>query len=203
LTFLGCGDNNKQVDNNSVADTISYNNDHIAKTDQIDTKILPIDESESDPTLVEFINNLKKALSNKDTKGLFQTLDTAIIVSYGGGIYGVKEFSKNWQLDKPDKSELWTILNRILNMVGTWEYDEDKYFCISYTQSNKAFSKYKFNFDWYLTAVCFSPNVTVFQGHKTTSSKLATLSYGIVEMEHAFMKADFTKIHTLDKKDQY
>ncbi len=103
LTFLGCGDSTKQADNNNVADTISSNNEVIDETDQSDYKILPIDESESDPTLVEFINNLKKVVSNKDTSGLFQSLDTAIIVSYGGGMYGVKEFSQNWQLDKPDK----------------------------------------------------------------------------------------------------
>ena len=202
MTFLGCGDNLKQADNNNVADTIISNKEVDNGTDQSDYKILPIDESESDPTLVAFINNLKKVVSNKDTSGLFQSLDTAIIVSHGGGVYGVKEFSKNWQLDKPDKSELWTILNRILSMGGTWENDEDKYFCIPYTQSNKAFSKYKYDFDWYFTAVCISPSVTVYREPKTTSAKLATLSYDIVEMDHEFMKADFTKIHTIDKKVQ-
>ncbi len=201
LTLLGCGDNSKQADNN-VADTIISNEEVVNVTDPSDYKILPLDESKSDPTLVAFINNLKKVVSNKDTSGLFQSLDTAIIVSHGGGIYGVNEFSKNWQLDKPDKSELWTILNRILSMGGTWENDEGKYFCIPYAQSNKAFSKYKYNFDWYYTAVCISPNVTVYQEPKTTSSKLATLTYDIVEMDPEFMKADFTKIHTIDKKVQ-
>jgi len=202
LTFLGCGDNTKQADNNNVADTISTKNEVIDETGQSDYKILPIDESESDPTLVEFINNLKKVVSNKDTSRLFQSLDTAIIMSYGGGVYGIKEFAKNWQLDKPDKSELWTILNRILSMGGTWENDEDKYFCIPYAQSNKAFSKYKYDFDWYFTAVCISPNVTVYQEPNSTSIKLATLNYDIVEMAPEFMKADFTKIHTIDKKIQ-
>ncbi|MBK6978891.1 MAG: hypothetical protein IPH28_18840 [Cytophagaceae bacterium] len=83
---------------------------------------------------------------------------------------------------------------------GTWENDEDKYFCIPYTQSNKAFSKYKYDFDWYFTAVCISPNVTVYQEPKTTSSKLAILSYDIVEMDPEFMKADFTKFIPLTKK---
>lgn len=202
MTFLGCGDNTKKADNINVADSIKSDKEVINETDQSDYKILPIDESESDPTLVAFINNLKKVVSNKDTSGLFQSLDTAIIVSYGGGVFGIKEFSKNWQLDKPDKSELWPILNRILSMGGTWENDEDKYFCIPYAQSNKAFSKYKYDFDWYFTAVCISPKVTVYQEPKTTSSKLTTLSYDIVEMDPEFTKADFTKIHTIDKKVQ-
>jgi len=202
LTLIGCGNNQKQVDNKNLTDTIIPNEVVVNQTDQSDYKILPIDESKSDPTLVAFINNLKKVVSNKDTSGLLQSLDTAIIVSHGGGIYGVKEFSKNWQLDKPDKSELWTILNRILSMGGTWENDKGKYFCIPYAQSNKAFSKYKYDFDWYFTAVCISAKVTVYQEPKTTSLKLATLNYDIVEMDPHFMKADSTKIHTIDKKVQ-
>lgn len=202
MTLLGCSDNPKQADKINVTDTINSNKEVVNETDQLDYKILPIDESGSDPTLVAFIDNLKKVVSNKDTSGLFQSLDTAIIVSHGGGIYGVKEFSKNWQLDKPDKSELWTILNRILSMGGTWENDEDKYFCIPYAQSNKAFSKYNYDFDWYFTAVCISQEVTVYKEPKTTSIKLATLSYDIVEIDPDFMKADFTKINTIDKRVQ-
>lgn len=202
MTFIGCSGNHKQADNNNLADTINPNKEVINEPDHGDYKILPIDESGSDPTLVTFITNLKKITSNKDTAGLFQSLDTAIIVSHGGGIFGIKEFSKNWKLDKPDKSELWTILNQILSMGGTWENDEDKYFCIPYTQSNKVFSKYKYDFDWYFTAVCISPKVTVYEEPITTSLKLATLSYDIVEMDPEFMKADFTKIQTIDKKVQ-
>jgi len=207
LTFIGCADNKRQVNNNNLADTIINDNEvvdesQINKNEQSDYKILPIDESGSDPALMTFISNLKKISLNKDTAGLFKSLDTAIIVSHGGGIYGVKEFSKNWNLDKPDKSELWTILNQILRMGGTWENDEGKYFCIPYAQSNNAFSKYKYDFDWYFTAVCISPKVTVYKEPKTTSSELTTFKYDIVEMDPDFMKADFTKIHTIDKKVQ-
>jgi hypothetical protein len=207
LTFIGCIGNHQHTDNNNLTDTINPDRDVInevktIETEQGDYKILPIDESGSDPSLVAFINNLKKIVSNKDTSGLFKSLDTAIVVSYGGGVYGIKEFSKNWELNEPDKSELWKILNRILNMGGTWENDEKKYFCIPYAQSNKAFSKYKYDFDWYFTAVCTSPKVTVYKEPKTTSIELATLSYDIVEMDPDFMKADFTKIHTIDKKVQ-
>lgn len=185
-----------------MSNTIKTNKEVFNHTAQSDYKILPIDESGSDPTLVTFIRNLKKIVSNKDTTGLFQLFDTAIIVSYGGGIYGIEEFSKNWELDKPDKSELWPILNKILSMGGTWENDEGQYFCIPYAQSNKAFSKYKYEFDWYFTAVCISPKVIVYHEPKSTSIKLAILSYDIVEIDPNFMKADFTKIHTIDKKVQ-
>ena len=207
MTFIGCVDNKQQTHNNNLADTINadkelINENKTVEAEQSDYKILPIDESGSDHSLVEFINNLKIVVLRKDTSELFKSLDTAIIVSHGGGIYGINEFSKNWKLDKPDKSELWPILNQILSMGGTWENDEDKYFCIPYAQSNKAFSKIKYDFDWYFTAVCISPEVTVYQEPNTTSKKLATLNYDIVEMDPDFMKSDFTKIHTIDKKIQ-
>ncbi len=205
LTFIGCGENKQKLDNKNLEDTINSDKEvnNVTKTieaDQSDYKIFPIDESGSDPSLVAFITNLKKIVSNKDTTGLFKSLDTAIIVSYGGGIYGIEEFSKNWKLNKPDKSELWKILSQILNMGGTWENDEGKYFCIPYAQSNKAFSKYKYDFDWYFTAVCISPKVTVYKEPKTTSKELSTLNYDIVEIDSDYMKADFTKINTIDKK---
>lgn len=205
LTIIGCVDNRQQTDTINLTNTIKSvsdpKNEH-TKVDAVsnDYRILPIDESGSDPTLVAFLTNLRKIVSRKDTSGLFKSMDTAIVVSYGGGIYGIDAFSENWNLDNSNKSELWTILKQILSMGGTWENDEGKYFCIPYTQSNKTFSKFNYDFDWYFTAVCISPNVTVYQEPKKTSSKLATLSYDIVEMDHEFMKADFTKIHTIDKK---
>jgi hypothetical protein len=85
---------------------------------------------------------------------------------------------------------------------GTWENDGGKYFCIPYTNSNKAFSKYNYDFDWYITAVCISPKVIVYEDPKISSKQVATLEYDIVEMDPGFMKADFTKIHTIDNKIQ-
>jgi hypothetical protein len=204
LTFTACVDQKQETDSNH-ADTIFSDNELINKVRTIEEedteyKIFPIDESGSDSTLVLFINNLKNIVSNKDTSELFKLLDTAIIVSHGGGIYGIKEFSQNWNLDKPYESMLWPNLTQILNMGGTWEDDpEGEYFCIPYAQSNKAFSKYKYDFDWFFTAVCISPHATVYKEPKITSKELATLSYDIVEMDPSFMNTDFTKINTINQ----
>jgi hypothetical protein len=207
LAFIGCVENKQQSYNNNLVDTINndkkpVNETKIIEGEQYDYKILPIDESGSDTSLIVFISNLKKIVSHKDTAGLFKSLDTAIVVSYGGDMFGKEDFAKYWKLNKPEQSELWKILIRILNMGGTWENDEGKYFCIPYAQSNKAFSKFKYDFDWYFTAVCISPKVTVYKEPKTTSPELATLNYDIVEMDPKFMETYFTKIHTLDKKIQ-
>lgn len=188
------------MDDSTTVDTNNLNKQGASiETQQIDYKILPIDESGSDPTLVAFINNLKKTVADKDTAELFKLLDTSVTVSYGGGIYGIKEFSKNWKLDQCDESELWKTLDQILSMGGTWEND-GKYFCIPYAQSEKAFSKHTYDFDWYSAAVCISPDATVYEQPKTNSLKIATLSYDIVEMDHEFTDPDFTKINTIDKR---
>jgi hypothetical protein len=208
IIIIGCSDKKYQTDDSNRQDTVNciqkaINEDKSNEIIQGDYKILPVDESGRDSTLVTFINNLKQVVSNTDLTALLESLDTGIIISHGGGVYGIEEFSKKWHLDKPDESELWATLNKILNMGGTWEIDEgEEYFSIPYTQSNKAFNNYKYDFDWYFTAVCILPEATVYKEPQVTSTKLATLNYHIVEMDPEFMKAGFTKIHTIDKQVQ-
>jgi hypothetical protein len=166
-------------------------------------KILPRDESTSDFELVSFINSLKTIISNQDTAKFFSVLDKNIIVSYGGGITGIEEFSKNWNLKKPGNVELWIVLKQIINLGGTWESDEDgKFFCIPYTQSNKLFGKYTYDFNWYITAVCTSSKTKVFKEPKLSSEVLGNLRYDIVEIDPDASNINFTKINTIDKKTQ-
>lgn len=200
LIFLGCGFKHKNGEYTRKPDTVNSNNDDLNQTSQKEYKIFPIDESGSDSSLVTFLNNLKKVVSQKDTAALFKSLDNSIVVSYGGEINGIKEFSKNWNLDQPGKSELWGILSQLLSMGGTWENDEDNYFYIPYTKSNKAFSKFQYDFDWYFTAVCISSNTIVYPKPETTSPQSATLNFDIVEIDPEFMNDDFTKISTIDRK---
>jgi len=202
LTLLGCDGNDKQVDNTNLDDTLKNYKKVDVKEENIDYKIFPTDESKSDPTLVTFISNLKNIVSKKETTGLFEALDTAIIVSYGGGIHGIKGFSAKWELEKPDNSELWAILNQILNLGGTWENDDDRYFCIPYTQSNKAFRRFKFELEPYRIAVCISAKSEVYQEPNISSKKIASLNYNIVLIEGSFMKTEFTKISTMNNKIQ-
>jgi hypothetical protein len=70
LTFLGCGVNPKQTDSNNVADTINSNKDVVNETDLSDYKILPIDESGSDPTLVTFISSSIRDTQKNKRAGL-------------------------------------------------------------------------------------------------------------------------------------
>jgi len=206
LSFTGCEDSSQATDfhqNIIPSNTINQDSALIKELDEdsIEYKIFPIDESESDASIVEFIDKLKQIVANKDTSELFKVLGTAVVVSHGGAIYGIKEFSQTWNLDRPHESKLWTILTGHLAMGGTWEHNgEGTYFCIPYALSNKVFSKYKYEFDWYYTAVCIHPLTKVYQEPDTTSQEAGTLSYDIVEIDPSYIQKDFTKIHTLNKK---
>lgn len=167
-----------------------------------DYRILPVDESGSDPSLLAFIDHLRKIVSVRDTSALFRALDSSVVVSHGGGMYGVKDFSETWELNTPERSELWKVLKRILNMGGTWEDKDGRCFCIPYTHSDKAFRQFEHEFDWYFTAVCVSSGVKVYQEPDTQATEKAVLQYDIVEMDPDFMKKDFTKIRTIDQNIQ-
>jgi hypothetical protein len=205
LTFIGCVDNNQPANNSNLTDTAKtfkkvINEPQTPEIEQSDYKILPVDESKSDSSLVVFIDYLRKVVSDKDTAGLFESLDTAIVVSHGGGVYGISEFSNRWNLNQPDNSELWTLLDTLLSMGGTWEGDNNRYFSIPYTHSNKLLSKFKYDFDYYFTAVCISDETMVYEKPSISSESFDTLNYEIVEMDYNYMKEDFTKIQTIGKK---
>lgn len=164
-------------------------------------KILPIDESKSDSSLNDFISNLKLTVKKRDKTALLKIIDPEIVVSEGGGMYGIKEFSNEWNLQNAGQSKIWTNLEGILKMGGTWEDDDEgKYFSIPYTQSNKAFSKFKYDFDWYNTAVIKASDVKVLKEPRATSNPIGTLNYDVVEVDPDYSHSVFSKIVTIDRK---
>lgn len=164
-------------------------------------KILPKDESNSDPSLLAFIKALKATVHRKDTTALFAVLDSNIAVSYGGGDYGITAFRNAWNLQQPINSKLWSALERLLSLGGTWEKDEDgPYFCIPYAQSNTAFLSFNSDFDWYSTGVCLSDRVPVYSAPRTNSNIVGQLNYDVVDLDRNDTDRVFTKITTFDKK---
>ncbi|MEN9698887.1 MAG: hypothetical protein RLZZ301_85 [Bacteroidota bacterium] len=200
LSFLfSCGSSNQTAPHKSLEAKPSEQ-EITSKAYHGAFKIYPSDESANDPTLLIFLKNLKKVVAKKDTSGLFKILDSEIVVSYGGALFGIKEFSTEWQLNFPNQSKLWPGLKRILSLGGTFEDPDKHIFCIPYTHSDKAFNKLNYDFNWYLTAVCISNHVIVYQAPKTKSTRLATLSYDVVEIIPEDDESGFIKIQTLDKK---
>ncbi len=165
-------------------------------------KILPADESKGNTSLTRFIITLKAIVANKDTNELFRTLDPNIIVSYGGGLNGIKEFSNYWNLNNPDETGLWKLLSQELKYGGTWEKDEiGKYFCIPYTHSAKAFKKINFGFDWYITAVCVDAKAKVYQREEVDDEYCCgVLNYDIVLIDLDYYREKFAKISSIGNR---
>ena len=157
-------------------------NDSIAGQNVKDYKILPIDESKSDPSLVDFIKRLNIIVSQKDTTALYSIIDTAIIVSYGGGLYGKSAFIESWKLNDPENSELWKAMKRILKLGGTFEKGDDdkKIFIIPYANSNKAYEILDSELDCYSTAVCINSHEPVYQSNDIKSKIIGYLQYDFV-----------------------
>lgn len=179
------------------------NNDSIAeqKTTK-DYKMYPVDESKNDPTLVDFIKHLNKIIEQRDTSALYSILDSGVIVSYGGGLYGKTAFIENWELDDPKNSNLWKALKRILKLGGTFEKDNDKeMFRIPYANSNKAYEILDPEHDCYFIAVCINPHEPVYQLNDPKSKIIGYLQYDFVTLiDVSNSSGQLVKIKTYNNK---
>ncbi len=206
LTLTSCEEVNKLIDSSKDGPTTVYTTPtsvhHVdpAKTKPVAKfQILPQDESLNNPYLLVFIESLKKAVAKKDTHALFALFDPNITVSHGGGERGIEAFIKAYKLDQTATSPLWKQLQKQLTLGGVTENEGDRYyFCIPYTQSNKAYAQFDYDFDWYHTAVCTVKESQVWSAPNEKSDKVTLLSYDIVEMDPDFSPNNFTKIQSLD-----
>lgn len=162
-------------------------------------RILPIDQISEDPSLKRFVSKLKGIIQRKDLNGLIQCLDTGIVVSHGGGMYGIKTFLKEWKMNEhPERSELWPKTERYLSLGGAWDSDKKEEFNFPYAQSDRFFEKMDLDLDWYVTAVCTSKKTIVYREPFLNAKKIALLSYEIVKV---IDRCDnFIEVQTIDKK---
>ena len=99
------------------------------------TVIKPQDQSSKDPALKKVIDELKKAVKNKDAAALKKLCSKDFTWSFGDDP-GIDGFLKNYGLDKnPKSSEFWGIMDGILKNGGTYSA-EDKTYSIPYWNAN-------------------------------------------------------------------
>ncbi len=159
-------------------------------------RILPIDQSSEDPSLKLFVSKLRKIVRQKKLNEFVSCLDTGIVSSYGGGMYGIETFLEEWNLHQNSKeSLLWNTMEKFLNLGGTWKNDQKTEFCFPYVQSDLLYPN--LDFDWYVTAVCISSKTDVHKEANRYSEKIGLLSYEIVQILDK--SEQFTKIKTIDK----
>ena len=187
----------------------SYSNnqskDHISRQKEKDFKSLPIDQSSKDPTLVEFIKRLKVIIIQKDTSALYNQFDSAIAVSFGGGLYGKEAFKERWNLVNPAKSELWNSLLQILKLGGVFEKAENnkELFNIPYANSNTTYEKLDPDYDCFNTAVCINSHEPVFQTKSFNAKTISYLQYDfVILLDNPDQNSQLVKIQTFNKKSK-
>jgi hypothetical protein len=163
-------------------------------------KIDPKNEKYHDSTLLNFINKLSISVINKDTSILYYLIDSSIITSYGGGLYGKNDFKIYWGLKDPDKSHIWNKLKQVLFLGGGIEIFNDSVieYRFPYTQLNKYFID--LDFEPHNIAVCINPITKVYCKKDSNSKIIAKLNYEIVSVENENSDSFFIKIETTDKK---
>lgn len=159
-------------------------------------RIVPVDQSSEDQSLQLFVSKLRNVVKQKDLNGLINCLDTGIVSSYGGGMYGIETFLKEWNLkQKPKESLFWNKMKVFLDLGGAWKDDKKTEFCFPYAQADRLYPK--LDLDWYITAVCISPKTSIYEDADFNSKRIGLLSYEIVQILDR--SEQFTKIKTIDK----
>lgn len=160
-------------------------------------RVTPLDQSKEDNSLQAFILELKKNIKQRDLNGLVACLDTGIVVSWGGGEYGIEAFKVNYGLNSiPEKSDIWKNLQDLIAMGGAWDNKEKTRFCYPYLNSNLLYGRLTKDLDCYNTVTCIEPNVIVYEKANIQSKKIGILSYEILTVTN--YSGSFSKIHTID-----
>ena len=166
-------------------------------------KIYPVNEINKDTSLVNFINKLNVIIENKDTTQLFKIIDKKIIISWGGGIEGIKNFKTEFGFDTTVNSKFWEYLYDLVKLGGVFENDSEfgEVIKFPYLQSERFYDSINYDFEWFTTYVCIKPNVKVYSEPNLNSKVIFNLDYDILQQEDIENQyGDFVKIATLDRK---
>ncbi|MEM7104258.1 MAG: SH3 domain-containing protein [Bacteroidota bacterium] len=168
-------------------------------------KLNPVDEGANDPTFVEFRNNLKAAIERKDVDYVLSQCHEEIKISFGAES-GVKDFQTMWFGDKPDESEFWQTMSKILDLGGTWFSETPVTFVAPYI-----FTTFPDEYDAFTHAAITGQGVRLRDKPTRSGKHLSTLSYNIVQWQgegerHETIGGEtypWVKVKTLDGTEGY
>lgn len=84
-------------------------------------KLYPPRDEVKDSSLLKFIDSLKTAVNNKDSKLLISLLSNDISISFGDDS-GIRDFINMYHPEKKD-AELWPLLSKMITLGGTYMKD--------------------------------------------------------------------------------
>ncbi len=146
---------------------------------QQERQVTPVDEAKNDASFLAFREKFIAAVKKKDVKFLLATLDRDVKGSFGGDD-GIQDFKKLWKLDRPNTSQLWNELLKVLNNGGTFSKESNaKEFCAPYS-----FTLFPADLDAFEHQMIFGNNVNLREKPDTKSPVVAQLSYNIVKVDY-------------------
>ena len=152
-----------------------------AEQPQPPVKLLPVDESNLDPSLQEFRNLLVIAATNHDKEFLLSVSDRKVDNGYDIE-EGVAEFERLWRLDDPGSSA-WYVLKTILAGGGTFNQSRTE-FCGPYfvSQWRTVIQQLPEGTDTLDYVAITEKDVVVRRDANKTAPAVATLSYDVVKI---------------------
>ena len=143
-------------------------------------KVLPVDESWKDTSLVSFQKNLLKAAKDQDTVFVYSVVDTMIKNGFGDDP-GIEIFKRHWRSPKPDfRKELITAIK-----LGGVFYRDNKQFFVPYLMM-----RFPQDYDAFEYSVVIGDHVNVRQEPNLSSNIITELSYDIVKVKNHTSRFD-------------
>ena len=140
------------------------------------TKLLPVDESASDPQFSKFYQSFRTAVSQKDAKGLLSILDPEVETELDGD-KGPRAFERYWN-PSDSKSKVWTELAAVTGLGGSFSTEQGtRMFCAPYT-----YSKFPDAIDSFDHGVILRANVELRSRPSESSPVVGKLSHDIVKV---------------------
>lgn len=161
-------------------------------------KLLPVDEAAKNPSFFIFRARLQEALAKHDVAHLLSVTDPKIQIGFGGDD-GIEAFKKDWKLNAPNSSELWSTLGRALALGGKFMEEGDfqaPYVCAAWPEKYDAFD--------YVAIV--GENVRLRAQASATSAVVASLSFDVVHLVESSAqsgKDTWTKVRLMDGREGY
>jgi hypothetical protein len=137
----------------------------------------PVDEGPRDPSLVAFRTRLLRAVRAHDRTYLLTAIDPNIATTFGREDSGKAAFERIWKLnDDPDRSDLWSVLESVLTLGGTFMGSTKFWAPYVYTKFPSDLSAFDHG-------VVLRSNAPVFAAPSANSGTLTSVSFEILRME--------------------
>jgi len=136
-------------------------------------KVIPIDQSSKDISLIKFKNEIFNAIEKKDTNFLVSILDTNILNSFGGN-GGIQEFWDMWQMEDP-KTSFWKELKKVFTMGGTFIDNNKNMFAMPYL-----FGIWPEDYDPFSFVAAINKDVEIHENPSKKSKIIKKINYEIL-----------------------